>query len=1312
MDYYDSDDSEHRYHDWDDYDDSDDEDSDDSEVFHYRPRVEESPPKRQRINPPSPVQEPTAPKEGEERLELPHIDENTIKTYSEANAHDWARRYFRSTRSLYYKHENKLTSTVTAETNEKATVEILFFNNRVTNTKCSEQRCQNGVLWCCHVCCALLSMLKTPGNVTEYGALCRGVFERSKEDLASAIVRLMTENHSIIYRFTSEFKHYEKQELKHIFPPEECEAPPIENFDELLDILPASGVIQTHSINTREIEESIYRTISFGTLSYHATDVIRRHLQTVEKLVAINDLYNALDIVEKIGTICVQVEKVDRYVREFSTVIAQMNDILMKTVDTLDEHKRKHWNDLLETWCSSMDLLGIKPSFQETIDCLKTSWDDERLLLIFSGDADAAVGFTEGRKVIRMRLERLQAQKAYESAFHYAKAVGRHKFAAAALVVQEKFTEALNYVLENLQRCSDATVIMQCIINQKTDPVKNNELMIQLIDKFENQDQITQDKDISNILLIDFVSRYNYSTAQITEKVDAEMINTLLVYGLKFTTSLQKEEKTMQGVLDSSRFIRSIMMKCLPAVLKELGETEEISNVIRYVATYETSQSQTIELFKILKEGNIDTAMKYGAEILTNSKSRELTEEITSIALSNKEKYGDVLLSLVKALQNLEYNRSITTEFLKKIVVQLLESNMQDICKGAVVVYIQHKIYDATHGTITKEDFDYIVQLAVKLDILPDLVTVLVKAVSTNGDSTYYAKHEPFIQSNVVMIPYNNYHQREYVLTNPERIVPNEYILELSQLLTQKGLHHLAFPLIELRTRIFAVKAIPTITVNKLENCKCKRCTEVLDFMQSSERSKTFKRFSMNDITHVGANVAGITGLVCSGRQCFKTHDYKPVDFKTETKNFNDYQTTIKEMIQNIFILAYQLHKNDEQWIITLAHDTAKVRNRMFAEELLKYLLTYSETRKLALQVGADLIERNCTLEPKIQLFLDMAKQDKDVESERKYRKLILKLNPSVDAFLDCKALYSAEEWKTESTTDHYKYFLLTLKPIDRDKLKMHALFEEKNYAAAHDMVMKPQISYANAFIELELMRRCGMTNQHIESTFAKDYMTMIEESGKNNFEYLSKLVLLLADGCISTAFKMTQRKTHLMSDKIQAKPKEYEALQTWLRVAVQVYHKAKKVENGEWDTVVAAIKKDNSTRHKLVSMISETDLNPPFKRPPPKPVQTPRQTPPKPVQQARPVQAMPRQPPQPVFVQSRPHPVPPQPVQVQANSDRVQQIYVSHLNYVLQVCTTTERTAVQMLLSESKASPQDTFKYRQFDTYAKGLMQKYPMPV
>jgi hypothetical protein len=71
MDYYDSDDSEHMYHDWDDYDDSDDDDSDDSEVFHYRPRVEESPPKRQRINPPSPVQETTAPKEGEERLELP-----------------------------------------------------------------------------------------------------------------------------------------------------------------------------------------------------------------------------------------------------------------------------------------------------------------------------------------------------------------------------------------------------------------------------------------------------------------------------------------------------------------------------------------------------------------------------------------------------------------------------------------------------------------------------------------------------------------------------------------------------------------------------------------------------------------------------------------------------------------------------------------------------------------------------------------------------------------------------------------------------------------------------------------------------------------------------------------------------------------------------------------------------------------------------------------------------------------------------------------------------------------------------------------
>jgi hypothetical protein len=514
-----------------------------------RPNAEQRPQKRQRTEPQNAIYATEPTQNLHQVLPLPRIAEDIIRVYSSpSDFHSGKSSYTDVCGLIFYHDQHKLIATIP---HESIKTEILFCDNRVTSTECSNVSCNKDVLWCQHICATLFALCKTPGKILDFGNLCRTIYTHSKEDLASAMIELLTNHSELAENLIRDLRGYQQGNKQHIEPPTEQtdSIASIQDITTLIDTLPAASVVPTHSINTSSIQtelqnalaEYLQGSVSVGECYCYDSDdseqyyhndedcnckvpkrqfnfsrvkkLVNSHLDMVEKLINAKDNYNALNILEQTGTVlnATDVTDVNRDLyeedydeevvtnfdsssvkKEHRELISRMDDLLFKIMLSADEQQRNRWVNVLDSWSAAQIALENEDSFQSAFDAARVGWESERLQAILSGDTEATNGFTESRKMITTRLTKLLDDNQLEKAYNYARAVKRDHLAGILLIRMGKIEQAFELTLTTFKKCSSAAVILETAIMYLVDP--------------QNQTLDTLSKD--------FVDRYEFSETE------------------------------------------------------------------------------------------------------------------------------------------------------------------------------------------------------------------------------------------------------------------------------------------------------------------------------------------------------------------------------------------------------------------------------------------------------------------------------------------------------------------------------------------------------------------------------------------------------------------------------------------------------------------------------------------------------------------------------------------------------------------------------------------------------------------------------
>jgi hypothetical protein len=1191
----------------------------------------------------------------DEPVTLPEITEQVISTYSDRTHFAAATINYVTTRALYYKQEHKLCATVKIGERDTCNVEILFNENRVTNTKCSVALCQNGVLWCSHVCCALLCMIRTPDNVQEYGNLCRKIYRHSKEDLASTFIRLLTNNPHLIQKITTELTHYERNEIQHIVPPppSSASAAPAEDLSELAELLPTASVnTQTHSINTREVEETVRAALedyrlgiivhqectcdedSDDSYDYYrrydrececdigpvrhfsftrVASIVNNHLDTVERLLAANDLYNGLDFLEKIGSVFVACDMDDlndddeddegedivdtitdyRAKTEHRKIIERMNDMLVGVMATADAERRSHWNQILETWCSIQDAFNVKPSFQEARECAMTSWDNERLTKILDRDKEAAKNFTESKRIASMRLNHLIHEKSYERARNYALVIKRKLLAAALLAVQGNCEQAIDYACRKL-RCSGAAVVFYMVINHHAGH-SNEALLLSLVEKFEFVEKspysygssAVDDSRLTPYALIEYLES---NVQEITNRaqttiLDHNLVTFLFNSGVKIiknklnTETTRRRQAMNTSEVNVAALIKPIVFALLPTVLHTQGENPEVIEVVNKFASDPTiSREQLFSFAKSVEVTNPKIAFKFGIGILKAERSERAIEWIVPFSIQHPE----TIPELCKALHEFPaWNEA--PSLLMRASQKLIAAKQIEAGKDVLLLCLKYEILQALLGSeaLSAVVLEYVFCTAIELDLVSSVIVMLAK--SLHAEPTFLSKYNLPQSSSV----------RGVTLLDVDRssMAVQQYNLMYRYYGRLYGNNMLvpAMILLEICLQIHALTAIPMPNTTLLENCHCRHCKQVLEFMTGNGRFLTFGSSTHQEQSHIRSQTRFIPQLRI---QTYPTLSLVRDDVNLFTRQKEElvvYKQKATLLIKELIQVGQKIDIPD--FMHELITDISTIENCVIGEQLFANLVSEDSMVPLAKQLGTQIIaklqENPNNNKKQISMIskqlLALSLRTNDTETARRYMTSIMAAQPTLDHYKQMKSLYNAEQWNVVSSR---------FRELTTDKhLLLKCCFEDNAILDAHKSVMKEPFSFgAMGYLEFEMFKEYNISETFVD-TLLHDYLSIVKKHcttiSRSKTELDDYLLHIAEQGYGQMAVKLSNAKTNFYIGTLTAKECNYYSLVLWLEIAVQIYQKADMVKNGKWNDVIAAVKQKHGNKPKLMGMIN-----------------------------------------------------------------------------------------------------------------------------
>lgn len=374
----------------------------------------------------------------------PPLTETAVRKLARSKSYDRGQSYYEEGRVLDVTRRGELLqAAVEGSQYEPYTVLIEFNDSGVATTECSCPYDYGGI--CKHRVAVLLTYLHDSEVIDQRPAVSEVVDDASREQLVELIVELV-ETHPHLVEW-------------------------IETQLESHDIVDTTDTTRQgpSEINLESIRQQVKtalpnpnrkpRTDAY-TLFEQAADDIQRIIEQAWNAIEAADADTALDILavtaeEITRGNWIQLMPPDSYAMD--EVLEELDAALAEAVLMADfsETERDSWAEQISEWNDELTRYAGLPYFQTAVAAATRGWEDDLLQQALQGELDAknthdsSSVYTDG--VTDIRLNVLERQDRIEEYLNLAAAAGKTEAYATMLAKDERFEEAVEYGIEQLE---------------------------------------------------------------------------------------------------------------------------------------------------------------------------------------------------------------------------------------------------------------------------------------------------------------------------------------------------------------------------------------------------------------------------------------------------------------------------------------------------------------------------------------------------------------------------------------------------------------------------------------------------------------------------------------------------------------------------------------------------------------------------------------------------------------------------------------------------------------------------------------------
>lgn len=325
--------------------------------------------------------------------------------------------------------------------------------------------------WCKHIVAALLTCLKSPGDIEEQPSLPELLAPLTREQLLALVLKLTERDPDLADNVAATVS---------IMAPQVSVGVDAEATGETPAVSP---------VPYRRKVRTLMRSLDHMRSSeayWHIGSVVREVSQVADEARAFTeagDGRNALIVLEAVTAAYLEewesLDDSDGDASAFFNDVARVWAEALLIAD-LTPREREEWAEKLEDWQSGIEDYGVDDGFQIAVLAAHQGWEHPPLQKILQGQSKAAPHQVEFERVelevedvswhetalMEVRLEILQRQKRFEEYLRLAAAVGLTRHFATMLVQLGRAQEAMAYGLRHFERVDESFALAQALQEQ------------------------------------------------------------------------------------------------------------------------------------------------------------------------------------------------------------------------------------------------------------------------------------------------------------------------------------------------------------------------------------------------------------------------------------------------------------------------------------------------------------------------------------------------------------------------------------------------------------------------------------------------------------------------------------------------------------------------------------------------------------------------------------------------------------------------------------------------------------------------------